>query len=289
MFPKRILFPLIAFALFGGTGIAQEKGSQPIYRVLIVSRTTKAINYGHRSEPTRIDFKGTEILPQAHGEAVVQSKDGSVQINAKFDHVPPPARFGPQYLTYVVWAISPDGKPQNLGELVLNGSDKGKLTVATPMQAFALIVTAEPYFSVSQPSNAVVMENAVRPDTSGKVEEVDAKYELLPRQEFTYEPGKEPPMGPAVSMKEYEATVAIYQAQNAIQLAKSAGADRYAGDEIRRAQDLLDQAQTYKKDSKEAVSTAREAAQVAEDARVITERKIASEEAPRTSARRENP
>ncbi len=251
-------------------GQVQQQEPQPIYHVTVISRTTKAVNYGHRSEPTKVDFKGTVLLPMARGEATVESRRGSVLIQARFEHVDAPTRFGPGFLTYVVWAISPDGRPQNLGELVLNHADKGKLDAATHMQAFALIVTAEPYFSVSQPSDAVVMENAIRPDTVGNIEEVNASYELLPRRPFTYEIGKEPAMGPAVSMDEYESTLAIYQAQNAIQHARSAGAARYASDKLSKAEELLQRAQSYEKNhSKEIVSTAREATQIAENARLV--------------------
>jgi hypothetical protein len=270
---KRTIFGAIAAAISLGApsyGVAQQQGPQPIYQVTVISRTTKAVNYGHRSDPTKVDFKGTVLMPTSHGEATVESRRGAVLIQARFDHVDAPSRFGPGFLTYVVWAIGPDGRPQNLGELVLNHADKGKLDAATHLQAFALIVTAEPYFSVSQPSDAVVMENVIRPDTMGSIEEVNATYELLPRQSFTYEIGKEPAMGPAVSMNEYESTLAIYEAQNAIQHAKTAGAARYASDKLSIAEALLQRAQAYEKNqSKEIVSTAREATQIAEDARLV--------------------
>jgi hypothetical protein len=249
---------------------AQQQAAPPIYQVTIVSRTTKAINYGHRTDPTKVDFKGTPLLAHARGEATVESKRGSVLIDAKFERVEPPTQFGPQFLTYVLWAISPQGRPQNLGELVLDSSNKGHLAAATQMQAFALIVTAEPYFSVSQPSDAVVMENAVRPDTIGKIEEVNAVYELLPRAPFTYEIGKPIAFGPAVSMSEYESTLALYEAQNAIQTARAAGAGNYAGDKLAKAELLFQQAKSYDKSAgREIVATAREATQTAEDARLV--------------------
>lgn len=253
------------------TQAAPRQATPPIYQVTIVSRTTKAINYGHRSDPTKVDFKGTPLLPHARGEATVESKRGSVLIDAKFERVEPPTQFGPQFLTYVLWAISPAGRPQNLGELVLDSSNKGRLAAATQMQAFALIVTAEPYFSVTQPSDAVVMENAVRPDTIGRIEEVNAVFELLPRAKFTYEIGKQPAFGPAVSMREYESTLAIYEAQNAIQTARAAGAGEYASDKLAKAEQLLDLAKSYEKHSnREIISTAREATQTAEDARLVS-------------------
>jgi outer membrane protein OmpA-like peptidoglycan-associated protein len=251
---------------------------QPIYRVTIVSRTTKAINYGHRSATTNIDFRGTPLLPAARGSAVVENKGGTTVIDARFEHVAAPSQFGSVYLTYVLWAISPDGRAKSLGELVLNGSDKGKITVSTEMQAFAMIVTAEPYFSVPQPSDVVVMENSVRPDTVGKVEEVNATYELLPRKEYTYFPGSQVNTNKPVSMSEYEAITALYQAQNSIQIAESQGAAQYAADRLAKARQLCDQARGYpKSQSKAIVAMAREAAQAAEDARAIAARRTEQE------------
>jgi hypothetical protein len=253
----------------------QHSASEPIYRITVVSRSTKAINYGHRTEPTKVDFKGTVLMPTAHGEAIVESKRGVVEIKTGFNHVDAPTKFGPEYLTYVLWAISPEGRPTNLGELVLNSSNKGKLAVSSDLQSFALIVTAEPYFSVTRPSDVVVMENVVRPDTVGKVEELDAKYELLPRKQFTYDATANSAVsdGPKIPFNQYEATLALYQAQNALQIAKATGADRYATDTFEKADQLYHQAQSYhaqKSATKQVVMTAREAAQTAEDARAIT-------------------
>jgi hypothetical protein len=267
--------------LFAAAAVAQETGNvrNPLYKVTVVSHTTKAINYGHRTEPTRIGFRGTVLMPQAKGEAVVESKRGVVEVDAKFQNVGAPQRFGLQYLTYVLWAITPEGKAQNLGELVLNGSDKGKLRVGANLQAFALIVTAEPYYSVAQPSGVVVMENQVLPETIGKVEEVDAKYDLLPVKPFNYDiqagQARATNQGPKLSMDQYEAVQALYQALNAIQMASAAGADQAAVDTMKKARDLYEQArqqQTAKSDPKQVVATAREAVQAAEDARAITQK-----------------
>ena len=279
-----ILLPPLCMAI----GLAQDpppataaippEGTEPIYHVNVVSRTTVAINYGHRTDPTKIDFQGTVLLPQAHGEATVQSKRGTTDIDAKFERVDPPTKFGTGYLTYVLWAITPEGRPVNLGELVPNSSNKGKLHVSTDLQSFALIVTAEPYYSVTQPSDVVVLENVIRPDTVGKVEEVNARYELLPRKGFTFDPSAPVPNGSGqkLSMDQYEAVVALYQAQNAIQIARVAGADHYAPETFQKAQQLYRNAQYYrdkKADSKTIVMTAREAAQAAEDARTIASRR----------------
>lgn len=247
--------------------------SSPVYRVTVVSRTTKAINYGHLTEPTKVALKGTVLLPDAQGEARVQATRGAVEIDAKVNHLLAPTRFGPEYLTYVLWAISPEGRAVNLGELVAGPHNKAKIHVSSDLQAFALIVTAEPYFSVVQPSDAVVLENVLQPGTIGKVEELDAKYELLPRKTFTYNKPAAEAEGAMMSMPEYEATVALYQAQNAIQIAKGAGADRYASDSLAKAEQLYEQARGVpdkKAQSKQIVMLAREAAQAAEDARAIS-------------------
>ncbi|HSA62757.1 MAG TPA: hypothetical protein VLE03_11025, partial [Nitrospiraceae bacterium] len=156
-------------------------GSMPIYRVTVVERTTKAVNYHHRGGATKIDFQGTPLLPQARGEAKVESKQGYIEIEVEFAELNKPATtFGPEYLTYVLWAITPEGRTSNLGEVLLNGT-KSKLNVTTDLQSFGMIMTAEPYFAVTQPSDVVVMENIIRKDTRGAIEEVDAKYELLQR------------------------------------------------------------------------------------------------------------
>src|SRR3984957_4379339 len=133
----------------------------PIYHVTVVDRTISAVNYQYRGGQTKIDFKGTVLLPQAKGDAVVESKSGRTEIDARFEHLESPARFGTEYLTYVLWAITPEGHAKNLGEVLAGSSDKGKLHVTTDLQAFGLIVTAEPYSAVRQPSDAGVMGNKV--------------------------------------------------------------------------------------------------------------------------------
>jgi hypothetical protein len=274
---------LLVFCLLGASGKGRahqstdepKPGPAPIYRVTVVGRTIKAINYGHRATPTRIDFRGTVLQPGARGEARVESRRGAVVIDAKFERVPPPARYGLEYLTYVLWAVTPEGRPVNLGEIVLDPSNKSKLHVSADLQAFALLVTAEPYYAVSQPSDVVVMENVVRPDTAGKIEAVDAKFELLSRGHYTYYQRAEEPAAETkkLPMDQYEALLTLYQARNAVQIARARGADRYAGETLKRAEQLLRDAETSyaaKGNAKRIVMTAREAAQTAEDACIIT-------------------
>jgi flagellar motor protein MotB len=276
---KAILSVGLGAGLLVGVALAQPD-PQPIYRVTVVSRSLEAVNYQHRGGPTPIDFKGTILLPRAKGTAIVESHRGTVEVDAKFDHLEAPTRFGREYLTYVLWAISPEGRPKNLGEVLVDSSDKAHLKVTTDLQAFGLMITAEPYYSVTVPSDVVVAENVVRPDTIGAREAVTAKYELLPRGQYTMNLQaahlRSMERGEKLSYDRYEAVLELYQAENAVQIARSVGADQYAPESIGKAAALLSQAQDMnarKMDTHAIVSAAREAAQTAEDARTIAVRR----------------
>jgi outer membrane protein OmpA-like peptidoglycan-associated protein len=248
-----------------------QRPKEPIYTITInvVDRTTKAINYQHRNGATKIDFRGTPLMPAARGEAKVESKQGYMEVEVEFDNLQSATRFGPEFLTYVMWAITPEGRATNMGEVILNGT-KSKLDVTTELQSFGLVVTAEPYFGVTQPSDAVVMENFVRKDTVGKVEEIDAKYELLPRGQYTVNvlPADLKPIP-----LDKNTPLDLYEARNAVRIARWAGADKSAAESYEKAAKLLEQAEAYKTrkaGNKPVSSTAREAVQTAEDARLIT-------------------
>jgi outer membrane protein OmpA-like peptidoglycan-associated protein len=241
----------------------------PVFRITVVGRTTPAINYRHRGGATKIDFRGTPLLPQSHGEAKVESKQGYIEIEVEFDELEPATKYGPEYLTYVMWAVTPEGRATNLGEVLLNGTES-KLNVTTELQAFGLIVTAEPYFAVSQPSDVVVMENIVRPDTRGNVEVVQARYDLLKRG--TYLMNTTGDRLTATREIDKHTPLELYEARNAVQLSQIAGADRYAAETWQRASTLLAKAEeAHEKDQnrRSIIMSAREAAQTAEDSRLI--------------------
>ena len=143
---------LVSFAVAQQENPPVEPMDQtPVFRVKVVSRTTKAVNYRHRGGSTTVDIKGTSLMPEVNGKAKVEGKNGRLQINVELSKLGPPSRVGPQYLTYVLWAITPEGRAQNLGEIVPDGNGKTSLDVTTDLQAFGLIVTAEPYFSRDPP------------------------------------------------------------------------------------------------------------------------------------------
>ena len=252
-------------------------GSAPIYRITVVARTTKAINYNHRSGSTKIGLRGTALMPQAQGEAKVESKQGVIKIDANMQKVDPATKFGPEYLTYVMWAITPEGRATNVGEVLLNG-ENSKLDATTELQSFGLIITAEPYFAVTQPSDVVVMENFVRHDTTGTIEELDAKYELLQRGQYTLNvnPAEIKPI-----KLDRKVPLELYEARNAVQIARWTGAAQYSADTFQKAVVGLENAEGYlkgKAGSKPIGTVAREAVQMAEDSRIITVKKIAEEQ-----------
>jgi outer membrane protein OmpA-like peptidoglycan-associated protein len=247
---------------------------QPLFRVVVVGRTTPAINYRPRSGQTKVDFVGTALSPQARGDATIKGEKGYIEIDANFENLQAPSRFGPEYLTYVVWAVTPEGRPTNLGELQISGDD-GELRVTTELQAFGLIVTAEPYFAVTQPSDVVVMENVPRREgvfqdkTIGNIEVVDARYELLKRGTYLM---NQDPSRLKIKPLEPGAPLDLAEARNAVELARLAGADQHAGDTFAKATQLLADAEVAREQRRNRnmiMQPARQAAQTAEDARLI--------------------
>ena len=252
-------------------------GSMPVYRISVTERTIKAVNYQHRSGATKIDFRGTLLLPKASGEAKVESKQGYIEIEVEFDELQPATAYGAEYLTYVLWAVTPEGRTSNLGEVLLNGN-RSKLNVTTELQSFALIMTAEPYFAVTLPSDVVVMENVIRKDTSGAIEQVDAKYELLQRGQYVFNvnPAEIKPV-----KLDRNVPLELYEARNAVQIARWTGAQQYAPETYQKAVQGLQNGEGYlqrKAGKKPIAMVSREAVQMAEDARIITVKKIQEEQ-----------
>ena len=254
----------------------------PLYKIEVVGRDIPAINYFHRSGATKIGFRGTSLLPEAKGFAKVESKDGRTSIDADFEGLTPASSFGPEYLTYVLWAITPEGRPTNLGEVLPIGShDKNHITVTSNLQAFGLIITAEPYYAVTMPSDVVVMQNVVLEDkTEGVLEQVNAHYSLLPRGAYEEIAGRRVHLKP-LSRSE-ESPLELYEAENAVRIADAAGAEKYAADTMVTAQTALKNAEDLDSnkhaDQKQTITYAREAVQASEDARIITIRKIKAED-----------
>jgi outer membrane protein OmpA-like peptidoglycan-associated protein len=243
------------------------------FHMTVTSRTVQAINYRHRSGATEVNLTGTTLLPLSTGEARVRSKRGTLEVEVEFNNLRTPTIFGNEYLTYVMWAISPEGRPVNLGEVLVGDNDRSKLTATTDLQAFALIVTAEPYFAVRQPSNVVVLENVVTQDTKGTSEQVNAKYELMERGGYIPTGYKFDPV-----VLNAKLPLEFYEARNALRIAESEGAEQYASESYRHAVESMKTADDYAVskhvESKPLIAAARQAVQTAEDAREIAVKRI---------------
>jgi len=270
-----ITLSLSAFAQSNSQTIdgVEHMNKTPTFRVTVTSRNVQAVNYKHRSGASKLDFAGTDLMPAASGQAKVESKKGYTEIEVEFGDLQQPTTFGTEYLTYILWAISPEGRAVNLGEVLVGDNHRSKLDVTTDLQAFALIVTAEPYYAVRQPSNVVVLENMVREDTKGSTEAVNAKYELMERGGYIPTGYKFDPV-----VLNTKLPLEFFEARNALRIAQSEGAEQYAGDSYQHAVQLMDKADGYATDKhidkKTLIATSREAVQTAEDARAIAVKKM---------------
>lgn len=244
-----------------------------VFRVKVIARTTKAVNYRHRGGSTTVDFRGTDLMPGVGGHAKVDGKVGRLAISAELTHLQPARNYGGQYLTYVLWAITPEGRAVNLGEVLPGDNGKSKLDVTTDLQAFGLIVTAEPYYAVTHPSNEVVAENILRQETKGFEEQIDTRFDVLEGGQYIIDvPSDQLPATQADSRVPLD----LLEARNAVAIAKAAGAEQYASASLAKAIDMLQRAEDYlqRKQGRTPIGTAaRGATQMAEDARVLTLRR----------------
>ena len=232
----------------------------------LVNRPVNAIGYQMDSGTTKVDLKGTDLAPNSSGSAWVAAKKGITNLEVKIEGLPEATRFGTEFLTYVLWAVSPDGRTSNLGEVLVNKDGNGKVEVTTQFLAFSLLVTAEPYFSVRQPSEVVVLENQIRKDTKGRLFVV-SDYKLMRRAQYE-KLGNPLALTPDLKKVPLE----MYEARNAVDIAKSRGADKYAPEIFSKAQASLAMAENAlarKANKKEVSTAARQAVQFSEDARAL--------------------
>src|SRR6266571_984173 len=271
---------LAVTGLFGVFAVpARSQGPSSASPPASVSRTTKAVNYRRAGSITKIDFQGTELMSGATGEARVQSKSNRIEIEAKFLGLDEATKFGLEYLTYVLWAVSPGGRAVNLGEVVLKTGGAQVKAIITDMQSFGMIVTAEPYFAVTQPGNTVVLENVFGPATLGKVENIDANYELLGRGIYSSSNTK---IENAIFGIDRKTPLEVFEARNAVRIAHIALADKYAPSMVAKAEQQLrgmEEAYAQHRDRKSVEAAAREVVGSAEEARVMAVKQKAEEDA----------
>src|SRR6266571_2663894 len=271
---------LAVTGLFGVFAVpARSQGPSSASPPASVSRTTKAVNYRRAGSITKIDFQGTELMSGATGEARVQSKSNRIEIEAKFLGLDEATKFGLEYLTYVLWAVSPGGRAVNLGEVVLKTGGAQVKAIITDMQSFGMIVTAEPYFAVTQPGNTVVLENVFGPATLGKVENIDASYELLGRGIYSSSNTK---IENAIFGIDRKTPLEVFEARNAVRIAHIALADKYAPSMVAKAEQqlrALEEAYSQRRDRKSVEASAREVVGTAEEARVMAVKQKAEDDA----------
>src|SRR3989449_106163 len=270
-----IIFAILgAFAICGAPALSQAQSFSSN-----VSRTTKAVNYRRAGSSTNINFQGTELMSGATGEARVQSKSNRIEIEAKFVGLDEATKFGLEYLTYVLWAVSPGGRAVNLGEVVLKAGGGQVKAIITDMQTFGMIVTAEPYFAVTQPGNTVILENVFGPATLGKVENIDAKFELIARGAYSSSNTR---IENAIFGIDRKTPLEVFEARNAVRIAHIALADKYAPSMVAKAEQQLrgmEEAYAQHRDRKSVEAAAREVVGSAEEARVMAVKQKAEEDA----------
>jgi outer membrane protein OmpA-like peptidoglycan-associated protein len=271
---------LLLFFLLLWTPVSSAQSDHGTPPADITQKTINAIGYPV-GQGTKVDLKGAELMPQGNGEAKVEAKVGATTIEAEIKNMASPSTLGAEFLTFVLWVVSPEGRTSNLGEIPIDKNGEGKLKATTPFQTFSLFVTAEPYFAVRQPSELVVLQNELKKGTKGKIFPVK-DYPLLKRNQYQ-KLGN--PLALTPDLK--NVPLDMYEARNAVDIAKSRGADKYAPDIFSKAEGSLQIAENSlakKDDNKVVISNARQTAQFAEDARLLTEQnkekeRIANEQA----------
>jgi len=276
---------LCGFGLLAASSSAQDQASQQepgIPASALTTKSVQAVGYEVGSGSTKVDLKGTELMPDAGGEAKVEIKSkagrANVEVNAK--GLKPPSTLGAEFLTYVVWVVTPEGRTGNTGELFINKNGDGKLSATTPAQTFSLIVTAEPYFAVRVPSEMVVLQSQTRKDTKGKIFPV-TEYKLMKRAQY------EKMGNPLALTPDPNIPLEIYEARNAVEVAKSHQADKYAPEVFSKAQgslQIMENSLAGKADKNTLIANARQTTQFAEDARALS---VQRQEAERITQERE--
>jgi outer membrane protein OmpA-like peptidoglycan-associated protein len=260
--------PVLGLVLSSGLAVAQTpEGAEPASSV--INKSTKAVGYVVGGGSTKVDFLGTGLASQGSGEGKVEVKKGPTNVEVKVKDMPQPSTLGTEFLTYVLWAITPDGRTVNLGEIPINKDGNGQLEATTQLQTFAMIVTAEPYYGVRLPSEMVVLENDTKKNTKGKIYP-NNDYQLMKRSQYT-KMGN--PLALTLDLK--TTPLDVYEARNAVEIAKSRQADQYAPEIFGKAQSslqMMENSVSGKADKKQVVSNARQTVQFAEDARALSVR-----------------
>ena len=275
---SRMGMPIFGAALFCSLfaitteAVAQDataqQQNQEIPASALTTKTVEAVGYLVGNGSTKVSMVGTDLMPNGTGDVKVEIKSkadrASVEISVK--GLQPASAIGTEFLTYVLWVVTPEGRTGNMGEILLNKNGEGKLSATTPAQAFSLIVTAEPYFAVRIPSEMVVLQSVPRKNTQGKIFPV-SEYKLMKRAQYQK-------MGnPLALTLNPKIPLSVYEARNAVEVARSHGAAQFAPEVLSKADGSLQQmenALSSKSGNDTVVAAARQTVQFAEDARALS-------------------
>jgi outer membrane protein OmpA-like peptidoglycan-associated protein len=246
---------------------ASAQGKPQVPESDVVKKSIKAVGYEVGGGPSKVIFIPTDAVPNASGEGKVEAKKDGTDIEVKVKGMPQPTTLGTEFLTYVLWAVTPDGATTNLGEIPVNKDGEGKLNTTTPSQTFAMGITAEPYFAVALPSEVVVLVNDTTKKTRGKIYPENS-YKLMKRSQYA-KLGN--PLALTLDLK--NVPLDMYEARNAVDIAKSKGAEKYAPEIFSKASSSLQMAENTlasNADKGKVITVARQTIQFAEDARALS-------------------
>ena len=255
----------IGFVFCRGALFAQNREEEPAEN--LTSKSVPAIGYDIGAGATKINLTATSVVPQASGEAKVEAKKSGTSIEVKLKGMPQPTTLGPELLTYVLWAVTPDGGARNLGEIPINEDGEGKAKANTASQTFSLVVTAEPYYAVRIPNEEVVLENERKKNTKGQLFP-DTNYKLMFRSQYA-KTGN--PLALTPDLK--NTPLDVYEARNAVEIAKDRNAEKYAPEIFSKAQagrQKTENAVAQKSEKNQIITVARQTVQFAEDSRAMS-------------------
>jgi len=258
----------VAFAALAvAAGLANAQNKKEIPDADVIRKSIKSVGYEVGGGATKVIFLGTSAVPQASGEAKVEAKTGGTNIKLKVTSMPQPTTLGAEFLTYVLWTVTPDGSTNNIAEIPIDKEGNGKLSAKAQSQTFAMIVTAEPYSAVQLPSELVVLENDTKKNTKGKIYP-DNSYKLMKRSQYT-KLGN--PLALTPDLK--NVPLDMYEARNAVDIARSQKAQQYAPEIFSKAESSLQLAENSlasQADKALVITNARQTMQFAEDARALS-------------------
>lgn len=260
--PAAVVFVLPAVILQAQTITNRETVS-----VSANVKPISAIGYQVDSGSTMVDLKNTGLLPGIQGEAKVEAKTAATTVEAKIQGLKIPTTLGSEFLTYVLWAVSPEGTAVNLGEVLFDNNGNSKTKATTQLKSFSLLVTAEPYSTVRQPSELLVLENALRKNTKGRIYPA-TNHQLMKRSQYEK---LDNPLALTPDLK--KVPLEVYEARNSVEIAKAQGAGKYAPEVFTKAEgglQLTEAALARKEDRKKIRSLAQQTAQFSEDARSLS-------------------